>query len=152
MLRRDFFTSLTLLGAAFGINKLPLSEGAVVAEKVAEKKTAITSTATQLQPPTLLLQTCAVAGFQYHQGEMVWHALSPTQPLTLVRESDNAYDERAVRIVWRGHKIGYMPRKENAVVAGLLDRGERLTAKVAQVKQSDDPWQPVMLDIGWACE
>ena len=30
--------------------------------------------------------------------------------LSLVREPDNAYDPRAVRVDWQGHKLGYVPR------------------------------------------
>jgi hypothetical protein len=36
--------------------------------------------------------------------------------LELVRESQNAYDERAVRVDWRGQKLGYVPRMENTTV------------------------------------
>lgn len=141
MLRREFFGSLTLLGAALGITKLPSpDDGAPKIGRGISPPTAAESRA-------LLLQTCAVARFQYHQGEAVWNRLAPTQALTLVREPDNAHDAQAVRVEWCGRQLGYVPRAENTVVAGLLDRGEQLSARIAAMKLSEDPWQRVWLDI-----
>ncbi len=139
MLRREFFGSLTLLGAAFGITTLPASE--------APKTGLRASLGTDAASRVLLLQTCAVAGFQYHHGEAVWSQLAPAQRLDLVREPGNPHDASAVRVEWCGRQIGYVPRSENAVVAGLLDRGERVSAQVAKVPRDDDPWKRVRLEI-----
>ncbi len=81
-----------------------------------------------------------LAGFQYHQGPGLWPRLSPGQPLTLVREPANPYDPRAVRIDWQGHKLGYIPRLDNAAASQLIDRGERLVARIAALAESSDPW------------
>ena len=141
MLRREFFGSLTLLGAAFGITTLPVPDEST--PKIGQPLPTRVDAASR----ALLLQTCAVAGFQYHHGEAVWNQLAPAQALTLVREPDNVHDSRAVRVEWCGRQLGYVPRGENAVVAGLLDRGEYLSAQIAAVERSDDPWQRVRLEI-----
>jgi hypothetical protein len=67
--------------------------------------------------------------------------------LTLVREPDNPHDARAVRVEWQGHKIGYVPRRENADVARLLDRGQVLTARIVRLAEVRDPWSRVRFEI-----
>lgn len=64
-----------------------------------------------------------------------------------MREPQNPYDPRAVRVDWRGHKLGYVPRIENTAVAQMLDRGERLTARILQLRESHDPWERVRLVV-----
>lgn len=96
---------------------------------------------------SILLQASPVAGFQYHNGEAVWAWLSAGQALDLFREADNSHDEKAVRIEWQGHKIGYVPRMENHAVAQLLDRGEKLSARIAGLKESRNPWERVRFEV-----
>jgi hypothetical protein len=104
-------------------------------------------TAKLLPGRRLLIQQSALAGFQYHQGEAVWPKLSVFDPLQLVREPSNRFDKQAVRVEWRGQKLGYLPRTENTAVAQMLDRGERLTANIVQLELSDSPWQRVRLVV-----
>lgn len=98
------------------------------------------------QPP-LLLQISPLAGFQYHQGEACWSEIQEGAALTLVREPDNRYDDRAIRVDWRGRKLGYVPRIENATLASLMDRGHRLAAEVNAKRESPDPWQRLELRV-----
>lgn len=69
------------------------------------------------------------------------------QPLNLVREPDNPHVGSAVRLDWQGHKLGYVPRPENAEIARRLDAGERLTANVANIDRQAEPWERVALVI-----
>ncbi|MCL2296903.1 MAG: HIRAN domain-containing protein [Proteobacteria bacterium] len=89
------------------------------------------------------LQRSPVAGFQYHQGEDLWPALFVGAALNLVREPDNAYDPRAVRVDWLGQKLGYVPRLDNAAVSHLLDAGHVLDAEIVMLRDSDNPWKRV---------
>lgn len=86
-------------------------------------------------PPATLIQRSPLAGFQYHEGERLWSRLHVGQHLMLVREPDNRYDPDAVRIDWNGHKLGYLPRVQNAAASQMLDRGETLTARIATLKR-----------------
>jgi len=95
------------------------------------------------------LQISPVAGFQYYQGETLWPQLDAGQSVTLVRETDNPYDERAVRIDWQGHKLGYIPRMDNAAVSQLLDRGETISAWIVGLKKSNNPWDRIMVEVQW---
>jgi hypothetical protein len=99
------------------------------------------------------MQTSPVAGFQYHNREAVWGWLCPGQALDLVRERDNPYDNKAVRVDWLGHKLGYVPRIENHAVAQLLDRGERLSARIVALEDKRDAqrwewdWERIRFEI-----
>jgi hypothetical protein len=95
----------------------------------------------------IVLQDSPLAGFQYHAGATLWPRMRVGDALTLVREPDNAHDARAVRVEWRGHKIGYVPRRENADVARFIDGGERLTARISRLAEVRDPWSRVRVEI-----
>ncbi|SFW22694.1 HIRAN domain-containing protein [Nitrosovibrio sp. Nv17] len=106
----------------------------------------------------VLIQTSPIAGFQYHDGEAVWTGLRVGQALTLVRESRNPHDGKAVRVDWLGHKLGYVPRSENHAVAELLDRGAKLSARIAALSEKRDAhgwksnWDRVRLEVLLAAE
>jgi hypothetical protein len=95
----------------------------------------------------ILLQDSPLAGFQYHAGKALWPQMQVGDVLTLVREPDNRYDARAVRVEWRGHKIGYVPRRENADVARLMDGGQPLVARIVRLAEVRDPWSRVRFEI-----
>lgn len=59
--------------------------------------------------------------------------------LTLVREPENKYDSKAIVIKDnKGNKLGYVPRKDNAVIANLMDAGKLIYAIVV-----DNCWYEV---------
>lgn len=97
--------------------------------------------------PPIELQRSPVAGFQYHRGEALWPLLAVGATLDLVREPENAYDQRAVRIDWQGQKLGYVPRIDNAAVSHLLDNGQTLDATIVSLQASSDPWQRIAIAI-----
>jgi len=99
------------------------------------------------KPRRIVLQESPLAGYQFHEGPRVWKRLKVGDSLTLVREPDNPYDDRAVRVEWRDHKIGYLPRVENAVASQLLDRGAHLTACIAGLREDRDPWSRVKVQV-----
>lgn len=94
-------------------------------------------------PVRIELQRSAVAGFQYHDGAAVWPLLFAGAALDLVREPDNVHDKRAVRVDWQGRSLGYVPRIDNAAVAHLLDGGQRLSAEIVILRESNKPWARV---------
>ncbi len=86
------------------------------------------------------LQRSPVAGFQYHRGESIWTDLRVGEGVNLVREPDNPFDPRAVRVDWQGCKLGYVPRIDNAAICHLLDSGQVVTAEIVELRESDNPW------------
>jgi len=95
----------------------------------------------------ILLQDSPLAGFQYHAGKQVWSRMQTGDALALIREPDNIHDAKAVRVEWRGHVIGYVPRRENSDVARLLDRGQALDARIIRLSDVRDPWSRVRFEI-----
>ncbi|MEW5944471.1 MAG: HIRAN domain-containing protein [Pseudomonadota bacterium] len=95
----------------------------------------------------ILVQSSPLAGFRYYEGKRLWDELKVGDPLTLAREPDNPYDTKAIRVEWQGHKLGYVPRKENAAVARFMDRGQRLEARIVRLKKSRNPWQRIEFEI-----
>jgi len=95
----------------------------------------------------LLVQASPLAGSQFHDLEALRPRLRVGAPLTLVREPENPHDPRAVRVEWQGHKLGYVPRKENRSVAAALDRGDVLRARIARLREDPDPWRRLEFEI-----
>jgi HIRAN domain-containing protein len=84
-------------------------------------------------PAEIVVQVSLTAGLRYHEAKAVWDQMQLGDALTLVREPDNPYDARAVRVEWNGHKLGYIPRIENEAVARQMDRGNALQARVTRL-------------------
>ena len=95
----------------------------------------------------MLVQSSPLAGFQYYQGRQLWDEIKVGDALALVRESDNPHDHNAVRVEWRGHKLGYVPRRENQAVAHHMDRGGRVEARVSRLLVHLNPWQRIEFEV-----
>ncbi len=95
----------------------------------------------------LLITTCPLAGSQYYAVGRHWQALRPGDPLTLHREPDNRHDPLAIRIEWRGHQLGYLPRAHNRPIAEAIDRGDRLLGRIGRLTEHPDPWQRVVIEV-----
>lgn len=94
-----------------------------------------------------LIQSSPLAGSQYYALSALWQEIRAGDALTLVREPDNRHDRNAVRVEWRGQKLGYVPRAENRLIAEAMDAGERLTARVSSVNDNKNPWLRVAFEV-----
>lgn len=99
------------------------------------------------QQVRILVQSSPLAGFRYYAGETLWQEMKVGDELDLVREPDNMHDANAVRVEWRGHKLGYLPRAENRAVAAEMDRGAPVIARIAALAQDRNPWKRLRVDI-----
>ena len=95
----------------------------------------------------MLVQSSPLAGFQYYQGKDLWDEIKIGDTLALVRETDNPHDANAVRVEWRGHQLGYVPRRENRTVAQHIDRGGRVEARVSKLQKHPNAWQRIEFEI-----
>ena len=84
----------------------------------------------------IIVQRSPLAGLRHYEAGAVWRDMNAGDRLELVREPDNPYDANAVRVEWRGRKLGYLPRRDNAAVARQLDRGSPLQARVALLREN----------------
>ncbi len=93
---------------------------------------------------------CAVAGWNFHHPEDFWDDLYEGAELVLVRERANKHDHNAVAVALAEDIggdvedfdfnciIGYVPRKENEMIANMMDMGwgDAFTAELTTVKNS----------------
>lgn len=95
----------------------------------------------------ILVQSSPLAGSQYYAVARRWQVMAAGDELQLVREADNAHDPNAVRVDWRGEKLGYLPRAENRAVAAALDHGERVAARIKRLTRHRNPWARVEVEV-----
>jgi hypothetical protein len=103
--------------------------------------------AAQGQTVQLLVQSSPLAGFRYGEAAELWPRLQQGDALELVREADNPHDANAVRVEWRGRKLGYVPRRENGAVAWGLDRGTPLRARVSRLAEHPNPARRIEFEV-----
>jgi hypothetical protein len=95
----------------------------------------------------LVVQSSSLAGFRYHAAAQVWSELRVGDVLELAREPDNPHDANAVSLSWRGHKLGYVPRRDNAVLAWSLDRGGVLRARISRLTSHPNPARRIEFEV-----
>jgi hypothetical protein len=95
---------------------------------------------------SILIQESPLAGFPFYAGEMILPSLSVGDELRLVREASNVHDSNAVAVYVDDEQLGYVPRVENTTVARMLDRGERLEARISELSD-EDAWERVRFTV-----
>src|SRR5687767_10992373 len=95
----------------------------------------------------LIVQSSPLAGFRYHAAGELWSEMRVGDRLELARETDNPHDANAVSVLWRGRKLGYVPRRENAALAWGLDRGEPLEARISRLAAHPNPARRVQFEV-----
>ena len=95
----------------------------------------------------LLVQSSPLAGYRYGEGAEVWPLLREGDALELVPEPGNAHDANAVRVEWRGRKLGYVPRRQNAALAWGLERGTPLRARVSRLVEHPNPARRIEFEV-----
>jgi len=101
----------------------------------------------QAQRVQFLVQSSPLAGFHYGEGAELWRQMQAGDILDLVREAGNPHDANAVRVEWRGRKLGYVPRRENAAIAWALERGTHLRARVSRLLEHPNPARRVEFEV-----
>ena len=95
----------------------------------------------------LVVQSSHLAGFRYHAAAAVFDELRVGDALELVREADNPHDPNAVSLSWRGNKLGYVPRRDNATLAWSLDRGDVLHARISRLTAHPNPARRIEFEV-----
>lgn len=95
----------------------------------------------------LLVQSSPLAGYRYGEGADLWPLLREGDVLELVPEPGNAHDANAVRVEWRGRKLGYVPRRQNAALAWGLGRGTPLRARVSRLVEHPNPARRIEFEV-----
>lgn len=81
----------------------------------------------------IFLKTIHIAGWYFRENiNEIAEKLSDGDRLTLQREPTNEHDELAIKILDKdGDMLGYVPRRNNAVIARLMDIGKDFYAVLA---------------------
>lgn len=96
---------------------------------------------------TLLIQSSPLAGSQFHALPDVVGQIRVGDALTLQREPTNPHDANAIRVLWQGQMLGYVPRRENKAIARAMDRGQPLRARVVALRPDESPWRRLRFEI-----
>jgi hypothetical protein len=88
-----------------------------------------------------------VAGYAYYDGEKVEDLLIEGKPVRFKREPECTHDSRAVEIYAGGKKLGYIPRRDNAVISFLLDQGIDIKGKIRKRNFDDQPKKKVKICV-----
>lgn len=96
----------------------------------------------------LLLLSTIVAGTTHVVGiEELEPFLRPGERLELVRIPDNPSDPNAIKIYTKDRvKLGYVPRKDNQILARLMDAGKLLYGTLREKEWQQD-WLRLGVDI-----
>jgi len=97
--------------------------------------------------PRILLQESPLAGYQYHRASGVWPFLRVGEALRLRREPANPHDPNAIAVWYRNEHLGYVPRRENRTLAQMMDRGERLEARIVRLLEDENPWRRIRFRV-----
>ena len=95
----------------------------------------------------IVVQSSPLAGFRHYEAANLWDEIKPGDPLTLVREPGNPHDRNAIRVEWRGFKLGYIPRTQNESVARQMDHGTGIRARVSKVQHARAPNQRIEFEV-----
>lgn len=100
-------------------------------------------------PRTFTLFEGAVAGYDQYDGPTVIAQLRIGDPLVLRREPDHLIDEWAIEVfTTSGHKLGYVPRPQNELIADLLDQGLTVKTEIDYLDpDDDDPGEAIYFHI-----
>ncbi len=108
---------------------------------------------TEIQAPTpysedIFLLATAVAGTTHVAGiEELEPFLKPGDRLELIRIPENPSDPNAIKLYTRDRvKVGYVPRRDNQILARLMDAGKLLYAVIREKRWQGD-WLQLGIDI-----
>lgn len=98
---------------------------------------------------SIFLRHMPVAGIHYVENyASLLKKLKEEDRLVLIREPQNEYDEWAILVMTETRKkLGYIPRRENRILARLMDAGKSIYAEVSEIDMDPDRWDPLWIAI-----
>ena len=92
----------------------------------------------------IFLQDITIAGTGYcEEIDTVFDQLTIDCILRLQRDPKNQYDELAIGVYWGDIRIGWVPRKQNMVLAHLMDAGKNCCMRVKDFFTEQDHWKHI---------
>ena len=116
-------------------NEITISKGNLVS---VIEKSGITELIKPLVKEIYLFDT-HIAGTSHIEDKTVFQELKVNDHLVLRRDTENQFDDKAILILNENkQKLGFIPRKDNAIFSRLLDAGKLLTASVKEINPKGD--------------
>ena len=100
----------------------------------------------QVMPKDILVLECLVAGTSFRKLKDVEPSLTSEVKLQLKREANNEFDSFAVALFFEQHKIGFIPRDKNEVIARLMDVGKAFFATML-TKEYEGNWLKIEVKV-----
>jgi hypothetical protein len=100
----------------------------------------------QVMQQDILVLQCQVAGTSFRNLQEVEPSLVNEIRLEMKREPANEYDNLAIALYFGKHKIGYIPRDKNEVIARLMDGGKAFFATI-QAKEWAGKWLRIEIKV-----
>lgn len=100
----------------------------------------------QLMQQDILVLQCQVAGTSFRNLQEVEPLLTNQVQLELKREPGNEHDKLAIALYFAKHKIGYIPRDKNEVIARMMDAGKAFFATI-QAKEWLGKWLQIEIKV-----
>lgn len=88
-----------------------------------------------------------IAGFQFYPGDRDDFTTAPGEDLSLVREPKNPFDRYAVAIYCSGCKLGYIPARENRIIARMIDQQVRVSARVKYFDKGEPSYRRLRISL-----
>lgn len=94
----------------------------------------------------ILVLECLVAGTSFRKLKDVEASLNKEVKLEMKREPQNEFDGFAIALHFDKHKIGYIPRDKNEVIARLMDAGKAFYATI-MAKEWEGNWLKIEVKV-----
>ena len=86
---------------------------------------------------SLMFKEVMVQGTKFDNRQKIANLVNPGDTLEMRREPENHFDHDAVALLFRGERVGYIPREIARQLAPVLDRGEKLSAVVKTIYKAN---------------
>lgn len=96
----------------------------------------------------IFLQNITIAGTGYcDEIDEIFKKLELNMTLRMQRDPKNEHDELAIGIYYDKTRIGWVPRKQNEVVAHLMDAGKDICVRVKALQEDADQWKRIECEM-----
>jgi len=91
----------------------------------------------------------SVAGVQYSDYQRVIDKMKLGERVAFIGELNNAFDNRAIRIEYKGTKIGYVPARtqEQSTLWHEHNKGSKCLGVITAVNKNNPSWHLITLQI-----
>lgn len=93
-----------------------------------------------------VLEGFYVAGVKFHDLDEVKDVIEPGDIVSLEPDPFNEYDSEAIKVVYDGTMIGFVPARLTKFIHPLMNRGDHY-AEIVQLDLSAQPWKQLKIAI-----